>query len=97
MPFAKGNTLRKGLKGGHTWDAEVIRQDLISKAIERRKELNDALLRKAIDDKDVTAIKVVYERTIGAVPAAIDITSKGKSMVITFDEAFRNRENEQPK
>ena len=77
MPFQKGNKLAQG---GYHPEAMELKNDLIQRAKKSKKEINEALIGKA-KSGDISAIREVYDRTVGKSKETVDMNIAGEMKI----------------
>lgn len=71
---------KKGSKASHTIEAQEAKKLMIASFLERQKEVDNALLEKAVTG-DVPAIKEVYDRVYGKAVNPVEMSGKdGKDL-----------------
>lgn len=75
-------------KAAHTIQAEAAKQLLIDMYIAKAKPINEALVKKA-EEGDIQAIRELHDRVWGRSSQAVDITSKGESLVPATPEEIK--------
>ena len=84
--YRPGSGRKKGLA---TIEREKARYYISERIGEYMPAIFDVLIEKAVVGKDVGAIKELFDRGFGRAPQAIDITSKGESLVNITQEDMK--------
>ncbi len=100
----EGAGRKKGHKASHTIEAEAAKARIIARVSQRVDELVDMLFEKAIDSKDVSAIKELLDRAFGRPMQAVEMSNPdGEEFAVSLSvkvsrliDDYTNKKRETP-